>query len=255
MSIEYKKEGHIAIFTINRPEVMNAVSPEIMAEWTENLIEFREDKNMWVGIVTGVGKAFCTGLDLSGEPPSDMNPNTDPSKLPKTLCRGLEMWKPLVAAINGYALGGGLEIAMACDIRIASEKAKMGLPEVTLGLIPGWGGTQRLPRLISLSAAMEMIIMGKRIDAQEALKLGLVHEVVAPEELMNAAMARAEKICEGSPIAIQGVKQAILRGLNMPLEEALLLEPKIGSIVTASKDYQEGMSAFLEKRKPNYTGE
>jgi E-phenylitaconyl-CoA hydratase len=257
MPVDYKVEGHIATFTINRPEKMNAMTPEGLAEWTEALIDFRDRKELWVGIVTGAGeKAFCTGLDLSGSaPPSGGAPRKGPSMPTETLCRGLKLWKPLIAAINGYALGGGLEIAMACDIRMAADTAKMGLPEVTLGLMPGWGGTQRLPRLVSLSVGMEMALMGRRIDAQEALKIGLVHEVVPQAELMSAAMARAEKICESAPLAVQGVKEAILRGWDMPLDEALGLEPELGRSVHASKDFVEGRKAFQEKRKPNYTGE
>jgi E-phenylitaconyl-CoA hydratase len=259
MPIEYEKEGHIATFTLNRPEKMNALSPEAVAEWTEALIDFRDTKELWVGIVTGAGeKAFCTGLDLSGSgPPSGGPPGGGgrPAVPTETLVRGLELWKPLIAAINGYALGGGLEIAMACDIRIAADTAKMGLTEVTLGLMPGWGGTQRLPRLVPLSIAMEMTLMGRRIDAQEALKIGLVHEVVPLAELMTAAKARAEKICESAPLAVQGVKEAILRGYDMPLEEGLKLEPELGRKVHASKDFVEGRKAFQEKRKPVYTGE
>ncbi len=259
MPIEYQKEGHVATFTINRPEKMNALSPEALAEWTEALIDFRDDKSLWVGIITGAGeKAFCTGLDLSSSaPPSGGPPGGGgrPAMPTETLVRGLHIWKPLIAAINGYALGGGLEIAMACDIRVAADTAKMGLPEVTLGLMPGWGGTQRLPRLVPLSIAMEMALMGRRIDAQEALKIGLVHEVVPQAELMAAAKARAEKICESAPLAVQGVKEAILRGYDMPLEEGLKLEPELGRNVHSSKDFAEGRKAFQEKRKPNYTGE
>jgi len=259
MPIEYQKEGHVATFTINRPEKMNALSPDALAEWTEALIDFRDDKSLWVGIVTGAGeKAFCTGLDLSGSAPSSGGPpggGGRPAMPTETLVRGLKIWKPLIAAINGYALGGGLEIAMACDIRVAADTAKMGLPEVTLGLMPGWGGTQRLPRLVPLSIGMEMALTGRRIDAHEALKIGLVHEVVPQAELMAVAKARAEKMCESAPLAVWGVKEAILRGYDMPLEEGLKLEPELGRNVHSSKDFAEGRKAFQEKRKPNYTGE
>jgi len=254
MPIEYQKEGHIAIFTINNPEVMNALSPQGVAEWTEALIDFRENKDLWVGIVTGAGdRAFCTGLDLrSAGPQSGGGPSPQPQE---TLVRGLKLWKPLIAAINGYALGGGLEIALACDIRIASENARLGLTEVTLGLIPGWGGTQRLPRLIPFSIAAEMIIMGKRITAQEALDVNLVHQVVPLEELMATAKERAEKICESAPLAVAAVKEAIIRGYSMTLEEGLQLETELGRSVLASKDFAEGRKAFMEKRKPEYKGE
>ena len=259
MPIEYQKEGHIAIFTINNPEVMNALSPQQVAEWTEALIDFRENKDLWVGIVTGAGdRAFCTGLDLrsagpsSGGPPSGGGPSQQPQE---TLVRGLKLWKPLIAAINGYALGGGLEIALACDIRIASDNARLGLTEVTLGLIPGWGGTQRLPRLIPFSIAAEMVIMGKRITAQEALEIHLVHQVVPQQELMATAKERAEKICESAPLAVAAVKEAMIRGYSMTLEEGLQLETELGRSVLASKDFAEGRKAFMEKRKPEYKGE
>jgi E-phenylitaconyl-CoA hydratase len=261
MPLEYEKEGHIAIFTINRPEKMNALSPQALAEWYDALVDFRDRKELWVGIVTGAGeKSFSTGLDLSGSgPPEGAPPGGGQPQRPampqETLVRGFELWKPLIAAINGYALGGGLEIAMACDIRIAADTAQMGLPEVTLGLMPGWGGTQRLPRLVPFSIGMEMALTGRRINAQEALKIGLVHEVVPLAELMTAAKARAEKMCESAPLAVWGVKEAILRGYDMPLEEALKLEPEVGRKVHSSKDFAEGRKAFQEKRKPVYRGE
>jgi E-phenylitaconyl-CoA hydratase len=266
MPIEYQKEGHIAIFTINNPEVMNAMTPDQVAEWTENLIDFRDDKNMWVGIVTGAGeKAFCTGLNLrstggGGRPPQGGGGRPPqggggPPAPQETLVRGLKLYKPLIAAINGYALGGGLEIALACDIRIASENAQLGLTEVTLGLLPGWGGTQRLPRLVPFSVAAEMMIMGRRVKADEALAIRLVHEVVPLDKLMETARARAEKIAESAPLAVAGVKEAMLRGIEMTLAEGLALESELGRRVNSSKDFAEGMKAFAEKRKPNYTGE
>ncbi len=276
MPIGYEKEGHVAIFTIDRPEVMNALSPQALAEWTAALVDFRETKSLWVGIITGAGeKAFCTGLDLRGSagpppgggaPPAGGRPPAGPPQggarpagppMPtETLVRGLEMWKPLIAAINGYALGGGLEIALACDIRIAAENAKLGLTEVTLGLMPGWGGTQRLPRVIPFGTAMEMTLMGRRVDAQEALRIGLVHEVVPLADLMKTAKERAQKMCESSPLAMQGVKEAIIRGYDTTLAEGLKIEGEINrNKVSSSIDYKEGRKAFQEKRKPNYIGE
>jgi enoyl-CoA hydratase/carnithine racemase len=257
MPIEYVKEGHVATFTINNPEVMNALTPTQVAEWTDALIDFRDDRNMWVGIVTGAGeRAFCTGLNLRSAGPPGGGGSEGARPIPKeTLVRGLKLYKPLIAAINGYALGGGLEIALACDIRIASENAQLGLTEVTLGLLPGWGGTQRLPRLVPFSVAAEMMIMGRRVKADEALAIRLVHEVVPLENLMETARARAEKIAESAPLAVQGVKEAMLRGIEMTLEDGLALESELGRRVNSSKDFGEGMKAFAEKRKPNYTGE
>jgi enoyl-CoA hydratase/carnithine racemase len=204
--------------------------------------------------VTGAGdRAFCTGLNLRS---AGQTAGGEARPIPKeTLVRGLKLYKPLIAAINGYALGGGLEIALACDIRIASENAQLGLTEVTLGLLPGWGGTQRLPRLVPFSVAAEMMIMGRRVKADEALSIRLVHEVVPLENLMEAARARAEKIAESAPLAVQGVKEAMLRGIEMSLADGLALESELGRRVNSSKDFAEGMKAFAEKRKPNYTGE
>ncbi len=257
MPIEYEKEGHIATFTINNPEVLNALSPAAVAEWTDELIDFRDDKNLWVGIITGAGeRAFSTGLDLRSAGPSGEGGGRESRPAPQeTLVRGLKLWKPLIAAINGYALGGGLEIALACDIRIAADTAQLGLTEVTLGLMPGWGGTQRLPRIIPFGMAAEMMIMGKRITAQEALDIRLVHEVVPLQDLMAKAKERAEKICESAPRAVAGVKEAMIRGESMTLEEGLALESEIGGKVVASKDFAEGRKAFMEKRKPEYKGE
>jgi len=257
MPIDYQKEGHIATFTINNPEVLNALSPAAVAEWTDALIDFRDDKNLWVGIITGAGeKSFCTGLDLRSAGPGSGGGGGEGRPAPQeTLVRGLKLWKPLIAAINGYAFGGGLEIALACDIRIAADTAQLGLTEVTLGLIPGWGGTQRLPRLIPFSVAAEMMIMGKRITAQEALEVRLVHEVVPLKDLMTKAKERAEKICQSAPLAVAAVKEAMIRGASMTLEEGLALESEIGAKVIASKDFAEGRKAFMEKRKPEYKGE
>ncbi|MEE8413656.1 MAG: enoyl-CoA hydratase/isomerase family protein, partial [Dehalococcoidales bacterium] len=194
MSINYQKDGNIAIFTINRPEVMNALDPEALKELTEALINFREDPSLRVGIITGAGdKAFCTGFDLRGTPGDGSRAGA--GDMPEvTLVRGLEIWKPLIAAINGYAFGGGLEIALACDIRIAADTAELGLTEVTLGLMPGWGGTQRLPRIIPFGMAAEMMIAGKRITAREALDVRLLSQVVPQRELMVTAREWAGRI-------------------------------------------------------------
>jgi len=254
MTIEYKKEGKVAIFTINNPDVMNALSPFEVAEWTDNLIDFRDDKNLWVGIITGAGeKAFCTGLNLKttgGGAGGIARP------APKeTLVKGLKIWKPLIAAVNGYAFGGGFEIALACDIRIAAENARFGLTEVTLGLIPGWGGSQRLPRMIPFGKAAELLLMGKRMEAQEALSLNLVSKVVPQKDLMTTAREWANQICACAPLAVWTAKEAMMRGIDMTLDEGLALESELGRKVTASKDFAEGRKAFVEKRKPNYIGE
>ena len=172
--------------------------------------------------------------------------------MPTTPMRGLELWKPLIAAINGMALGGGLEIVLACDIRIASEKARLGLPEVTLGLIPGWGGTQRLPRMIPWCKAAELLFTGRPVDAQEAYRIGLVNEVVPLEGLMTTAREWADAICRSGPLAVRAAKEAMIRGTSMSLEEGLRLENSLEAHVVGTEDFIEGTTAFVEKRKPDF---
>ena len=253
MAIDYKKEGKVAIFTINRPEAMNALNMETMRELREVLVDFRDDDGLWVGIVTGAGeKAFCGGADIKDTLPFMKEHSRAQWAMPDSIMRGLELWKPLVAAINGMALGGGLELALACDIRIAAENARLGTPEVTLGLIPGWGGTQRLPRVIPWCKAAELLLTGKLIDAQEAYRIGLVNKVVPQAEVLSTAKEWAEAICRAAPLAVRAAKEAMLRGSAMTIEEGLRLENALVASVMATEDFTEGTTAFVEKRKPNY---
>jgi enoyl-CoA hydratase/carnithine racemase len=255
MSIVYEKEGKIAIFTIDRPQAFNAMNMEALQELNEAMVDFRDDPELWVGIITGTGeKAFCVGADIKETLSFMKEHSSSPWAFPDTPMRGLELWKPLIAAINGMALGGGLEIALACDIRIASENARFGTPEVTLGLIPGWGATQRLPRVIPWAKAAELLLMGKPIDAQEAYRIGLVNKVVPPEELMPTARAWAETICQAAPLAVRAAKEAMLRGSSMTLEEGLRLENSLITYTFGTEDFVEGVTAFTEKprRKPDY---
>jgi enoyl-CoA hydratase/carnithine racemase len=253
MAIDYKKEGRVAIFTINRPEAMNAMNMETMREFRQAITEFRDDPELWVGIVTGAGeKAFCGGADIKDTLPFMKEHSREVWSFPPSIMRGLELWKPLIAAINGMALGGGLEIVLACDIRIAAENARLGTPEVTLGLIPGWGGTQRLPRAIPKCKAAELLLMGKLIDAQEAYRIGLVNKVVPQAELMATAKEWAQTICQAGPLAVRSAKEAMLKGCDMTLEDGLRLESALVAYVMATEDFAEGTKAFVEKRKPNY---
>jgi enoyl-CoA hydratase/carnithine racemase len=251
MSIDYKKEGKIAIFTINRPEAFNAIDVETWQELNKAMVDFRDDHELWVGIVTGAGnKAFSSGADVKDTLPF-MKEHSH-WLWPAAPKNGIDLWKPLIAAINGVALGGGLEIALACDIRIASENARLGTPEVTLGLIPGWGGTQRLPRIIPWAKAAEILLTGKPIDAQEAYRIGLVNKVVPQDELMPTAKEWAEVICQAGPLGVRAAKQAMIRGYSLHLEDGLRLEGSLFDYLFSTEDYEEGTAAFTEKRKPNF---
>jgi E-phenylitaconyl-CoA hydratase len=253
MAVSYEKEGKIAIFTLNRPEAANALNIETIGELQEAMTDFRDDPELWVGIVTGAGeKAFCSGADIKDTLPFMKEHRRDPWAMPPSIMRGLEMWKPLIAAINGVALGGGLELALACDIRIAAENARLGTTEVNLGLIPGWGGTQRLPRAIPWCKAAEILLMGKVIDAQEAYRIGLINKVVPQAEVMATAKEWAQAICQAAPLAVRSAKEAMLRGSEMTLEEGLRLENSLVAYVLGTEDFTEGTTAFVEKRKPNY---
>ncbi len=254
MAIDYQKEGKIAIFTLNRPEALNAMNVQTARELHEAMADFRDDPELWVGIITGAGdRAFCAGADIK-----DMLPflkehlQNRPWAMPDTPMRGLDLWKPIIAAINGVALGGGLEIVLACDLRIASEKARFGCPEVNLGLIPGWGATQRLPRMVPRCKAAELLLMGKIIDAEEAYRIGLVNIVVPPEAVMTTAKEWAEVICQAGPLAVRAAKEAMIRGSNLTLEDGLRLENALEAYLMSTKDFTEGTTAFVEKRKPDF---
>jgi E-phenylitaconyl-CoA hydratase len=253
MSIDYKKEGKIAIFTLNRPEALNAIDPESLEQLSRVLIDFKDDDAMLVGIITGAGdRAFSVGADIKKMLPQIKKNIGQPSAEPPTIMRGLELWKPMIAAINGACLGGGLEIALACDLRIASENATFGLPEVTLGLIPGWGGTQRLPRVIPLANAAEILLTGRPIVALDALRIGLVNKVVPLEELMPTARQLAEILCRPGPLAVRAAKQAMIQGRNLSLDEGLELEKTLTEFLATTEDFDEGCKAFAEKRRPVY---
>jgi enoyl-CoA hydratase/carnithine racemase len=254
-TVEYTKEGKIAILTINRPEAAGALNIEGMTQLRNALLDFRDDDALWVGIITGTGeKVFSAGVDAKEYLPFVRRTADKPWQRPAGIMRGLNIWKPLIAACNGLTIGGGLEISLACDIIIASENAAFGLPEVKLGLCPGGGGTQRLPRAIPVNLAAEMLFTGKTIDAREAYRIGLVNRVVPLGELMPAARKLAESICEAGPLAVRTAKEMMVRGLSLSLEEGLQLEDDFQRYIMSTKDFEEGITAFREKRKPKFEG-
>jgi E-phenylitaconyl-CoA hydratase len=256
-SVIYEIKDKIAYVTINRPHALNACDQPTYDRLAEVWQDFRDNDDAWIAIITGMGeRAFCAGSDIK----------LNFSAVPRTseafdhqrkgdLVRGLEIWKPIIAAINGHANGGGLEIALACDIRVASENAQFGLGEVKIGLLPGGGGTQRLPRAVSLCNALWMLYTGDRIDAQEAYRIGLVNRVVPLPELMPTAEAMAQKILESGPLAVRAIKQAAIKGLSMPLEDGLRLEQNLFRMLRITEDSREGTQAFAEKRKPQWKAE
>ena len=254
-SVLIERLGRVGLITINRPEVRNALNFETWKYLTEAFAELESDQQIRVIVVTGAGdKAFVAGADLNALKDRSAVA-TFYGELPAALARVEKSKKPLIAAINGFALGGGLELALACDIRIASDKARFGQTEINVGIIPGYGGTQRLPRLVGTALAKEMIFTGKIISATEAEKIGLVNRIVPAAELMNEALALANDIADKSPLIIQIAKQAINYGVDSNMQTALQLELLSQSLVFATEDHTEGICAFLEKRSPVFRGQ
>jgi E-phenylitaconyl-CoA hydratase len=251
-TVIYEIRNKIAIITINRPEALNACDMATYDRLAEVWQDFRNNDNAWIAIITGMGeRAFCAGSDIKQNFSDVPHPSEAFDHIRKeTVTHGLEIWKPIIAAINGHCNGGGLEMALACDIRVAADNAQFGLGEVKLGLLPGGGGTQRLPRSISLCNALWMLYTGERIDAQEAYRMGLVNRVVPLPDLMTTAESMAEKILEAGPLAVRAIKQASIKGLSMPLEDGLRLEQNLFRMLRITEDSMEGTRAFAEKRKP-----
>ena len=254
MEVLFRTEGHVAYITLNRPDAMNALDPESWKELHESFRKVKADPEIRVAVLTGAGdRAFCTGSDLK----KTMPPKTSFASNyfeEENLLAPMEMWKPIVCAINGYAIGGGLEMALACDIRIASDNATFGLSEVKVGSLPGLGGTQRLIRAIPKAVAMRMMLTGDRINAEEAHRLGLISDVVPAEKLMDTAKAIAEKIAANAPLSVKAAKQAVVIGSDLPLKQASALEYLLWGILRDSEDRIEGRKAFAEKRPPAYKG-
>ncbi len=249
-------DGPITKVVLNRPHRMNTITIEMIAELSKVFEKIEEDKEIRCVILTGAGdRAFSAGADVTAF--TGITPATavDASLRGHELTSKMErLSKPIIAAINGYAFGGGLELALACDFRIASESAEMGQTEVKLGLIPGWGGTQRLGRVVGFSKAKELILTGERIKADEALRIGLVNKVVPRESLETEASAMAKSLAEGPPVALKMAKYLLNFGTEAPLDTALKMEADAFGVVLSTKDVMEGISAFVSKRKPEFKG-
>ena len=249
----YEKKEHVAVITLHHPEVLNALNPSFVAEINEAVDEVELDKEIYVAIITGVEKSFVAGADIKQmlplNPVEAMQWNRGAAELNDRI-ENLRV--PVIAAVNGFALGGGCELAMACDIRIASEKAKFGQPECGLGITPGAGGTQRLPRLVGAGRAKELLYTGKIIRAEEACEIGLVNQVVAPEALMDTAMALAEQICANAQIAVQEIKRCVNLGLETDIRTGLEFEQQAFAVCNSTEDKKIGMGAFVNKEKEKH---
>jgi enoyl-CoA hydratase len=245
----------VATLTVNRPDKLNALNDRVIAELGEAINATRENTDVGGVILTGAGRAFVAGADISElEKHGAISAKMLAQRGQDVFRRFETSPKPVIAAVNGFALGGGCELAMACHIRLASDAAKFGQPEVKLGLIPGYGGTQRLPRLVGKGRALQLLLTGDMIDAQEAYRIGLVNRVVPANELIGAATAMLKAILANGPLAVAHCIEAVNRGYDLPLDEALTLEATAFGLLAATDDKREGTHAFLEKRSPSFSG-
>jgi len=253
----YEKRDHVAYITLNRPEVLNAFNRAMHQALRQIWMDFREDDDAWVALVTGAGdRAFSAGQDVKeiGERRAqDVRRSFWETWFGSDLQEGLEVWKPIVAAINGYCLGEGMTFILACDFRIASERASFGFPEVTLG-IPTIVGAVRAPRVVGLGNALELLLTGDRIDARRALEMGLVHRVVPHERVKAEAESLAQRLCRNGPLAVRCTKEVAVRSLDMPFAEAMRMGEALRRLALQSEDAVEGVQAYLEKREPRFTG-
>ena len=251
--VKFEQQGHVGIITIDRPDALNALNSQVLSDLDAVLDRVEAEDEIYVVILTGAGRSFVAGADIG-----EMKGFTS-SDGKKFGVRGGNVFlklenlsKPVIAAVNGFALGGGCELAMACDIRLASEKAKFGQPEVGLGITPGFGGTQRLPRIVGVSKAMELILTARVIGAAEAKEIGLVSAVCPPEELMERAMELAQAICANAQIAVRESKRCIRMGMQTDIHTAAAFEAEAFGVTCGTADKDEGLGAFLEKRKEKH---
>ncbi|MFT9497548.1 short-chain-enoyl-CoA hydratase [Anaerosolibacter sp.] len=251
----FRKDGNVGILSINNSKALNALNSKVLEELNIAIEQVAKDPEIYVLILTGEGKAFVAGADISEMKNMTAEEGRKFGELGLKLFRKIElMEKPVIAAINGFALGGGCELAMSCDIRIAGDRAKFGQPEVGLGITPGFGGTQRLPRLVGIAKAKEITFTGDIISAQDAEKIGLVNKVVPQEELMSEVLALANKIASMAQLAVRYSKTAINRGIEADIETGIAIEKDLFALCFATDDQKEGMTAFIEKRKPGFQG-
>ncbi|MEQ1889302.1 MAG: enoyl-CoA hydratase-related protein [Alphaproteobacteria bacterium] len=262
----FEKQGHIAIITMNRPEALNALSPQMLCQLADYWKEVRDNPDIRVAVVTGAGpKSFCSGADLgqliplftgSREPQNDFEKRvvSDRSLTGIGILRDFDTVKPVVAAVNGFAIAGGCELLQGTDLRVASDKARFGVQEVKWAIFPGGGSTVRLPKQIPYCRAMELLITGDLISAQEAFDIGLINKVVAPEKVMDAAMEYAAKLARNGPIAVQAIRRSARECMGRPEAEAMAMENKFMAPVFKSEDAVEGPRAFMEKREPVFKG-
>jgi len=255
MKLIYEVKDKVAYITINRPEAMNAMDPEVYERLSRAWEDVRDNPEVWVAVITGAGeKAFTAGADLKS-----MSRRTPPEKADfwltqkdMLLNRGLEVWKPVIAAVNGYCLAGGMTLLFGTGIRIAAEHAVFEISEVKRGILPGNGGTQRALRQLPYAIAMEMLLRGRRLTAQEALGFGLINKVVPASALMSEATACALQLCENGPLALRAIKECAIRSQSLPLEQGIRLEQAMQEFLRTTEDAKEGPRAFAEKRKPAY---
>lgn len=247
--------GPVAIITIDRKEALNALTPQVLDELSQALDEVNTEQVRAVILTGAGGKAFVAGADIKQFLAFSPLQAQDFALRGQAITRKIEAFpKPVIAAVNGFALGGGCELALACHMRVASEKARFGQPEVNLGIMAGFGGSQRLPRLIGKGMALELLTTGRMVDAAEALRIGLVNSVAPPDELLPACRKLAEQIAGKAPKAVELTLEAVNHGLEMPLEEGLGLEARLFALTFTTEDMQEGTHAFIEKREPEFTG-
>lgn len=255
-TLKYEKKGPLGILTINRPQALNALNARVLEDISQCLLSMEGDREIRVLILTGAGeKAFVAGADIKELQDLSVSAARNFAERGQKLFRRLEILNvPVIAAVNGFALGGGFELALACDFIVASDQAQFGLPEVKLGIMPGFGGTQRLARAIGRNKARELTYTGEMLSANQALQLGLVTQVVPAGEALNAACEVGEKIAKKGPMGVAACKRAIDQGLNVDVDEGLIIERELFANLFESQDAKEGIAAFVEKRKPAFRG-